>query len=626
MTATATYSPEDNKIRLSFSQRLPREDYDRVRAAGFIWAPKQEIFVAPMWTPSREDLALEFAGEIEDEDKTLVERAEERAGRFEDYSEARSAEAKQAHAHVESICNGIPLGQPILVGHHSEPHARKDADRIDKGMRRAVKAFETAEYWKRRAGGAISAAKYKERPDVRARRIKGIEADQRKRQREKAQAERGVEFWSGNVKLRNRATREERPCEINEGNLALIVSYLGSQPGYMTWKFPESKYPRPAGCHVYEGDLSLWDALGRGEPGEQFITVAQAQALALEAYRANIAWHDRWLTHYANRLDYERAMLLADGGTVTDKAGPEVGGGCRCWCSGGHWSYIQKVNRVSVTLLDNWGNGGGNFTRTIPFDKLKAVRSKAQVEQARAEGRLKDLPDGTGFALYEPKEAPAKPETLQDDPGTTEPTPGATLTPGEGQTQQGGQAQAPRAQDFEAMRSVLANGGAQAVSVPQLFPTPPALAQRMAEAADLFPGCRLLEPSAGTGNLIRAARAVAACDVTAVEINLSLEVGLAKIADHLYIADFLAMNGTMSGPFDRILMNPPFGRYAELDHIRHAATLLAPGGRLVALCAAGPVQREELEGLGVWEDLPPGQFKAVGTNVNVALFTIDKPE
>src|SRR3990167_66584 len=75
------------------------------------------------------------------------------------------------------------------------------------------------------------------------------------------------------------------------------------------------------------------------------------------------------------------------------------GGGCRCWASPGHgrgWSYIQKVNRVSVTVLDNWGNGGPSFKRTIPLDKLHGVMTLAQVQEAKAAGRLTDTPDGTG--------------------------------------------------------------------------------------------------------------------------------------------------------------------------------------------------------------------------------------
>ena len=53
MSYTATYSPEDNKLRLYSSSRLDAETYARVRGAGFIYAPKQELFVAPMWTHGR---------------------------------------------------------------------------------------------------------------------------------------------------------------------------------------------------------------------------------------------------------------------------------------------------------------------------------------------------------------------------------------------------------------------------------------------------------------------------------------------------------------------------------------------------------------------------------------------
>jgi hypothetical protein len=56
MNHTATYSPEDNKLRLYPACRLDQDEYNRVKAAGFKWAPKQELFVAPIWTPEREDL------------------------------------------------------------------------------------------------------------------------------------------------------------------------------------------------------------------------------------------------------------------------------------------------------------------------------------------------------------------------------------------------------------------------------------------------------------------------------------------------------------------------------------------------------------------------------------------
>ena len=192
---TATYSPDDNKLRITSASRLDRATYDRVKEAGFRWAPKLKQFIAPMWTPLRADLCVELAGEIGDEDGSLIDRAEDRAERFEGYQESRADEAERASAQVRRIADGIPFGQPILVGHYSEVRARKDAERITNGMRKAVNAFEATAYWKHRAAAAIRHAKYKERADVRARRIKTIEADKRKQERVIAEAQTHLEAW-----------------------------------------------------------------------------------------------------------------------------------------------------------------------------------------------------------------------------------------------------------------------------------------------------------------------------------------------------------------------------------------------------------------------------------------------
>ncbi|MEE6304518.1 DUF3560 domain-containing protein, partial [Escherichia coli] len=97
---------------------------------------KQALFVAPAWTPGREDVLLSLAGEIEDEDSTLAERQEARAERFTGYSGKRASESAQALDEVERLAAMIPPGQPILVGHHSERRARRDAQRIENGMKR----------------------------------------------------------------------------------------------------------------------------------------------------------------------------------------------------------------------------------------------------------------------------------------------------------------------------------------------------------------------------------------------------------------------------------------------------------------------------------------------------------
>ncbi|HFZ1395886.1 TPA: DUF3560 domain-containing protein, partial [Klebsiella pneumoniae] len=233
-TYRATYSPDDNKLRLYASLRLDEETYSLINKAGFRWAPKQKLFVAPAWTPGREDVLLSLAGDIEDEDSTLFDRQEQRAGRFSDYSDRRAVESEQALAHVDSLASAVPLGQPILVGHHSERRARRHAQKIESGMKRAVMLFERAEYWEQRAQASLRHAKYKERPDVRYRRIKKIEAELRKSQKHIARSEKYMTMWRAQT-------------------LDLKMALLVSNYDHIHACFTLDKYPRPAEKSQYEG-------------------------------------------------------------------------------------------------------------------------------------------------------------------------------------------------------------------------------------------------------------------------------------------------------------------------------------------------------------------------------------
>lgn len=75
-------------------------------------------------------------------------------------------------------------------------------------------------------------------------------------------------------------------------------------------------------------------------------------------------------------------------------------------------------------------------------------------------------------------------------------------------------------ESFELMRQSL-EAGVQVVSAPQLFPTPAIIAGKILALADIRPGQRVLEPSAGTGALLELLDRKA-CEVVAVEINLAL--------------------------------------------------------------------------------------------------------
>ena len=546
MIYSATYSPEDNKLRLSASSRLDAETYARVKAAGFKWAPKQEIFVAPMWTPSREDLLLELCGEIEDEDTSLVERAEARAERFEEYSENRSADADRAHKAVSAIADNIPFGQPILVGHHSEKHARKDAEKIQNGMRKAVKMWEQSKYWTDRAAGAIRHAKYKERPDVRARRMKGIEADQKKVQRSLDKAQQALTNWRHIAGMEDAEKRTK------------AALHVANFSGGWYFQFPLDKYPRKEGQSTYEGDMSLWSALDSG-----IIDGAQAAALAIPPYENAIPRYQRWIDHYSNRLAYERAMLDESGGLVAEQQEIAVGGRVLVR---GEWVTVLRINRkdgkvcsfttnrkyvrvvgaeevrgyeppteeaaaavaakMKLAPLCNYPGERFATCTQAEWDRIhKDYRTSTTIEATETTARHRvryalgnrlHLPEPSGKELephycsanrthtywpvfvtdakrIDPPRPPKDPEQLAT---ILPPRPDVDALIERAERLERAETEPNDGAKFDAMKETL-RAGVQVVSAPQLFPTPAALAARMVEEADLQPGQDVLEPSAG---------------------------------------------------------------------------------------------------------------------------------
>jgi hypothetical protein len=122
----------------------------------------------------------------------------------------------------------------------SRRHARKDAERIENGIRRTVRLWETSNYWKRGAAGAIRHTKY-ERPDVRGRRIRGLEADRRKQERNEANAEKFLQWWNKAETLAftriRRAARIDAEHYVLEpsagtGNIVRAIrEHVGNAPG-----------------------------------------------------------------------------------------------------------------------------------------------------------------------------------------------------------------------------------------------------------------------------------------------------------------------------------------------------------------------------------------------------------
>lgn len=79
------------------------------------------------------------------------EKQEARAERYREYAENAERRASAAFKASNDAVADIPLGQPILVGHHSEKAHRRALERSNDAMMRSVHESEKAAYYARKA-------------------------------------------------------------------------------------------------------------------------------------------------------------------------------------------------------------------------------------------------------------------------------------------------------------------------------------------------------------------------------------------------------------------------------------------------------------------------------------------
>lgn len=184
------------------------------------------------------------------------------------------------------------------------------------------------------------------------------------------------------------------------------------------------------------------------------------------------------------------------------------------------------------------------------------------------------------------------------------------------------------------------------------YPTPAAAASRVLRNSRVWhrskeaDRLKILEPSAGTGNLARACipkydrswdeeRYRTDHIVDCIEIQPHLLPALkAMNLGRVISADFHQVEPTTTGLYDLVVMNPPFDRERDIDHVVHALDFLKPDGQLIAIMSAGTEFRQTaksiafrklMEDMGArWEDLPPGSFSEVGTNCNTGFISVSK--
>lgn len=311
----ATYNITNDKLRLALGTKPNAEQVAAMRAAGFVWWPASRLNVAK-WSTAAEDYILSLGIEISEDD--TPDDVESRVDRFSAYAKNAGASAEAASAHAHNILDPIPPGQPIQLGHYSERGHRNTLKRADAAMQRAVSETEREAHWRSRIASAIAHAKYKERPDVIARRIKGLGADERNYQRE---LEKQNEIRA-NIFLSMRDTVRKQ-IGADYSNSSEVKAWIEANHNTFNAEF-EQKFS--------------------------------------EAWTRHEHWAKRWLEHVQKRLEYERALLEAMGGTAKLKWELQVGGQVQ---HAGAWYTILRLNKKVGEIV--------SVTTNARFNKIKEV-------------------------------------------------------------------------------------------------------------------------------------------------------------------------------------------------------------------------------------------------------------
>lgn len=174
----------------------------------------------------------------------------------------------------------------------------------------------------------------------------------------------------------------------------------------------------------------------------------------------------------------------------------------------------------------------------------------------------------------------------------------------------------------------------------QYFPTPKSVAKRVIELAELD-NCKykpyILEPSAGTGNLLDAIPNNIEYDLHAIEPECINANTLKEKGYKVELCSFEEFYNKYKGTeraITHVIMNPPFSLGRDIHHTRLAYELLKEGGTLVSIVSENSLyyDNEDSMKFNKWlkqcnahiEPIPNGAFKESGTTVDTVIIKIIK--
>ena len=177
-----------------------------------------------------------FAEQIE----ARVERKLDKAERYGDYFDNAESRAQAATRVADGIARHIPMGQPILVGHHSERRHRRDLDRIDSQMRKSIEESKKADYFSTKAANLERDAErmLKDRSYL-MNRIEEAEVYLRRLERHAREysdytarvieTEEKLNYWKGQLAAVEAAQKESgrRVASAKNVKVGFVVNYCG---------------------------------------------------------------------------------------------------------------------------------------------------------------------------------------------------------------------------------------------------------------------------------------------------------------------------------------------------------------------------------------------------------------
>jgi len=177
----------------------------------------------------------------------------------------------------------------------------------------------------------------------------------------------------------------------------------------------------------------------------------------------------------------------------------------------------------------------------------------------------------------------------------------------------------------------------------QFFPTPKAVVEKMLSKIEINENSRILEPSAGNGNILKELVKYNPKSIVAVEIQDKFADELDSIIfgfkeSLVIIDDFMEVkfNDLSNVKFNTIIANPPFTKQQDIKHFMRMLELMNVGDQIVCILSSSSQFRTDKKSnifnevlsvnLADVEILNDKEFKESGTNVSTMMVSFRKQD